>query len=71
MIAGTTGKKVKASAAGVVTEIAKNEETGVLKLHPLVLAMTNQHFHQNFLHLIQTVDLIKPLQNFLSFIFRH
>lgn len=29
MIAGTTGKKVKASAAGVVTEIAKNEETGV------------------------------------------
>lgn len=29
MIAGTEGKKVKASAAGIVTEIAKNEETGV------------------------------------------
>lgn len=29
MIAGTVGKKVKACAAGVVTEIAKNEETGI------------------------------------------
>lgn len=29
MIAGTTGDKVKTSAAGVVTEITKNEETGI------------------------------------------